>query len=184
MAERILKWLRGKNNPSTMMEAARTAVAATLSLLAARLLRLPEAYWSAITTLVVMQSTWGAELPVSAQRFAGLALGAGVGGLVATYYPGNALAFGVAVFTMGILCTAVRVDRAAFRYAGTTLAIVMLIPRTASPWTIAAHRFIEVSIGIAMALAISAVWPEQFDGFRKAGKWIRRKFGSFDSDSG
>ena len=37
-----------------IQHSARTAVAATLSLLAARLLRVPEAYWAAISTLVVM----------------------------------------------------------------------------------------------------------------------------------
>src|SRR5258708_40188700 len=36
----------------------------------------------------------------------------------------------------------------------------MLIPRPHYQWTVALHRFIEVSIGIAVGLAISAVWPE------------------------
>jgi uncharacterized membrane protein YgaE (UPF0421/DUF939 family) len=52
-----------------------TAVAAIASLLVARLFRLPEDYWSAITTLAILQSTLGAALTVSGQRFAGTALG-------------------------------------------------------------------------------------------------------------
>ena len=59
-----------KNNPSTLEHSARTAVAAVVSLLVARLFRLPEAYWASISTLIVMQSTLGAALPISAQRFA------------------------------------------------------------------------------------------------------------------
>ncbi len=40
----------------------RTAIAAVLSLLAARILHMPEDYWAAITTLIVMQSRLGAAL--------------------------------------------------------------------------------------------------------------------------
>jgi hypothetical protein len=57
---------------------ARTAVAAMVSLLAADAFKLPDAYWAAITTIVVMQSTLGAAVKISAQRFAGTALGAAV----------------------------------------------------------------------------------------------------------
>jgi uncharacterized membrane protein YgaE (UPF0421/DUF939 family) len=48
-----------------------------------------------------------------------------------------------------------------YRYASITLAIIVLIPRTAAPWTIALHRFLEVSVGITVALAVVALWPEQ-----------------------
>ncbi|MGA3028179.1 MAG: hypothetical protein ABSF98_25810 [Bryobacteraceae bacterium] len=47
----------------------------------------------------------------------------------------------------------------AYRFAGITLAIVLLIGRPGAAWLIAAHRFIEVSIGIAVGLAFAAVWP-------------------------
>src|SRR5260370_1401887 len=83
-----------RENPSSIVHASRTAVAAVVSLLVAHLFRLPEAYWSPISTLVIMQSTLGASLPVSAQRFAGTAFGAIVGGLIGSYFPGNVLVFG------------------------------------------------------------------------------------------
>jgi uncharacterized membrane protein YccC len=37
----------------------------------------------------------------------------------------------------------------------------MLVARSNSEWVIAAHRFCEVSIGIAVGLAVSALWPER-----------------------
>ena len=150
-----------RENPSSIFHASRTAVAAVVSLLIARLFRLPEAYWSPISTLVIMQSTLGASLPISPQRFAGTALGAFVGGLIGSYFPGNALAFGACVFLIGLVCAAFDVQRAAYRFANITLSLVMLIPRAHSQWTTALHRFIEVSIGIAVGLAISAIWPER-----------------------
>ncbi len=123
--------------------------------------RLPEAYLAPITTLIVMQSTLGAALPISVRRFAGTAVGALVGALVGTYFPGNVLVFGIAAFAIGLFCAALRVERSAYRYASITLAIVMLISRPSSEWVIAVHRFLEVSIGIAVGLAATALWPER-----------------------
>lgn len=57
-----------RENPCSMEQAARTAAAAVLSLLGARVLGLPEGYWAAISTLIVMQSSLAAALPISVQR--------------------------------------------------------------------------------------------------------------------
>ena len=132
-----------------------------LSSLFARLFRLPEAYWASITTLIVMQSTLGAALPISAQRFAGTAVGAALAAVIGTYFPGNVSVFGIAVFAIGLVCAGFRVERSAYRYASITLAIVMLVPRLNSEWVMAVHRFFEVSIGIAVGLAVTAIWPER-----------------------
>ena len=150
-----------KENPPTLTNAARTAVAAVVSLLVARLFPLTEIYWAAISAVIVMQSTLSEALPISAQRFIGTAIGAIFGGFVAMYFPGNVAAFGVAVFVIGLLCAALKMDRGAYRHAGFTLAIVILVPRAGNVWVIATHRFFEVSIGIVVGLVLSAVWPEQ-----------------------
>jgi uncharacterized membrane protein YgaE (UPF0421/DUF939 family) len=156
----ILSPIIGKDNPLTIEHSARTAVAAVVSLFVARWFGLPESYWAAITTLVVMQSTLGAALPVSVQRLAGTALGAAVGALAGTYYPGNALVFGGCILILGIVFVPFRLDRNAYRYASITLAMIMLVPGH-SGWIVALHRFLEVSVGIAVGLAMSALWPER-----------------------
>jgi uncharacterized membrane protein YccC len=51
-------------------------------------------------------------------------------------------------------------EKTAYWYAGVTLAIIVLIPRLNVAWIVALHRFFEVSIGILVALAVVAVWPE------------------------
>ena len=61
---------------------------------------------------------------------------------------------------MGLLSIAFRLEKTAYRYASITLTIIVLIPRSAAPWMIALHRFIEVSVGIIVALAVVALWPE------------------------
>jgi uncharacterized membrane protein YccC len=162
--ERLRQLIIAKDNPSTLKHSLRTAFAAVVSLLVARLFGLPETYWAAISTLIVMQSNLGAALPISAQRFVGTAVGAIFGGFVGTYFSANVAAFGVAVFAIGVVCAALKVERAAYRYASITLAIVMLVPRAANEWVVAVHRFFEVSIGIVVGLGLSAAWPERTSG--------------------
>lgn len=145
-----------------LASSARTAIAAALSLLAslwvARLSGLPEAYWSAILTLVIMQSTLGAAWKISVERFIGTILGALSGGLVARFFPPSWLVFALGVFFLGIVCALLRLQNS-YRFAGITLAIVMLVPHTHPAWVVALHRFTEVSIGIIVGLVITAIWP-------------------------
>jgi uncharacterized membrane protein YccC len=138
----------------------RTAIAAVAALLIGRLFKLPESYWAAITTMIVMQSTLGAALTISKQRLAGTALGAAMGALFARYAGQNLAAFSVGIFLSGVICAVLHMGRSAYRYAGITLAIVMLVARTQPAWVIAIHRFIEISIGIVVGLLLTAVWPE------------------------
>jgi len=144
-----------------LVHSARTAIAAVASVLAARLFRLPETYWAAVTTLVITQSSLGAALAVSWQRFVGTALGAAVGAVVASYFGPHVLVFGACVFLLGLLCALARSDQSAYRFGGVTLAIVLLVPRTGPAWQTAFHRFAEVSIGIGVALILTVVWPER-----------------------
>jgi uncharacterized membrane protein YgaE (UPF0421/DUF939 family) len=89
---------------------------------------------------VITQSTFDTSLPISAQRFAGTAVGTLVGALAVTYFLGSTWVFGLTVF-----------------------AIVMLVPRSTAVSLVAIHRFFEVSIGIAVGLVLSALWPEPLD---------------------
>jgi uncharacterized membrane protein YgaE (UPF0421/DUF939 family) len=158
METEMLTWLR--IDQKEVLHSIRTAVAAVGSLLIARFCRLPESYWAAITTIIIMQSTLGAAWTVSKQRFVGTALGASFGALLTAYVALNAAAFGAGVFVLGLICALLRIGRNAFRYAAITLAIVMLVARAEPAWMIAIHRFLEISVGIAVGVLLTAVWPE------------------------
>jgi uncharacterized membrane protein YccC len=62
-------------NSQTLRHSARTAVAAMASIVVARLFGLPETYWAAVTTMIVIQSELGATLGVSVRQLIGTALG-------------------------------------------------------------------------------------------------------------
>jgi len=155
-------WARFTDGPvwPVLIHSVRTAVAAVLSILVARLARLPEAYWAGITTLVITQSSLGAALPISFDRFMGTALGCLFAALVANYFGPSAAVYGVSVFLLGLLIAASRLNRSAYRLGGVALTIVLLIPRTGAAWGVAFHRFAEVSIGIVVALVLTAIWPD------------------------
>jgi uncharacterized membrane protein YgaE (UPF0421/DUF939 family) len=119
---------------------------------------MPEAYWSAISTLVVMQSTLTASLKLSRDRFLGTILGALTGGILAGYFPPVWWVFALGVFFLGIVCALCRLQTA-YRFAAITLAIVVLPKTAAAPAIVALHRFMEVSIGIVVGVAATIIWP-------------------------
>jgi uncharacterized membrane protein YgaE (UPF0421/DUF939 family) len=154
-------WSWQKENLPSVTHSVRTAIAATVSIIVARLVQMPEAYWAAIATLVVMQSSLGATLTLSIERVVATALGASVGAVEANYFGPNLFAFMLAIFFIGLLSLGFRLEKTAYRYASITLTIIVLIPRTNAAWIVALHRFIEVSVGIIVALLVVAIWPER-----------------------
>ena len=134
----------------------RATVAAVLSLLLSRSLKLPEFYWAPISTIVILLSTLN-PLTLAWQRFAGTAIGSLLGALIAYGPRQNWIVYGVGLFIRGILSSMLRIG-AAYRFAAIALTIVVLVAHDGTPWTVALHRFIEVSVGIAVALVVTALW--------------------------
>jgi uncharacterized membrane protein YgaE (UPF0421/DUF939 family) len=139
-----------------LLHSLRTTVAAVLSVMLARALKLPEFYWAPISTIVILLSP-SDPFTLAWQRFAGTALGAIVGALIATYFPINWIVYGAAILVCGILSALLRLG-GAYRFVAITLTIILLIAHTAPPWIVAYHRFIEVSLGIAVALVLTKLW--------------------------
>jgi uncharacterized membrane protein YgaE (UPF0421/DUF939 family) len=139
-----------------LLHSLRTTVATVLSLMLARALKLPEFYWAPISTIVILLSP-SDPFTLAWQRFAGTALGAVVGALIATYFPTNWMVYGAGILVCGIFSALLRLG-GAYRFSAITLSMILLIAHTAPPWVVAFHRFIEVSLGIAVALVLTRLW--------------------------
>lgn len=135
----------------------RTAVATLLSLLLARtFLRLPEFYWAPISTIVIILSPVD-RFALAWQRFVGTAVGVALGAAIATFLPNNWMIYGTGIFICGILSELLRLG-SAYRFVAIGFTIVLLITHGRPPWIVAMHRFVEVSLGIAVALVVGSVW--------------------------
>ena len=144
-------------NRDSVLDWLRTAITAVAAMLLARLLKMPEFYWAPISSIVIIQSTIPPHT-LGWQRFVGTALGALLGAALATFFPANAIVYGVGIILCGAGAFLLRVG-GAYRFAAITLSIILLIPRARAPWIIGWHRFLEVSLGVAVALVVTMIWP-------------------------
>src|SRR5438105_14774348 len=100
---RMKLWDWRKENLPSITHSVRTALAATASVIVAHLVQMPEAYWAAIATLVVMQSSRGATLTLSVERIVATAVGASVGAPESNYFGANLAASIRAIFFVDLL---------------------------------------------------------------------------------
>jgi uncharacterized membrane protein YgaE (UPF0421/DUF939 family) len=153
MASRIFS----EANRDSMLDSLRTTLAAMAAMFLARMLKLPEYYWAPISTIVIVQSTIP-PLTLGWQRFVGTAMGAVLGAALATYFHPTLIIYAAGVFVCGVAAWLLRIG-GAYRFAAITLSIILLVPRERAPWIAAWHRFLEVSLGIAVALVVMTLWP-------------------------
>jgi uncharacterized membrane protein YgaE (UPF0421/DUF939 family) len=133
-----------------------TAVAVVMCLLLVKLLPLREGYWAAISTVVVMQSDVWPTVTAGRDRFFGTGIGAVIGWLTAMIWHDNLLVFGLAVAVTLMACSALGL-KSAGRLVGATICLIVLVPGAGPQWRIPLDRFIEVSLGIFMAVTISVL---------------------------
>lgn len=101
----------------------------------------------------------GATIKASFGRLVATALGAIV---AATYIAlmGNSYLSVAAAITLAVLLCASRRIRDSYRLAGATVVSIMFSTKFQSPWATAQERFIEVALGILVALIVAkTLWP-------------------------
>ena len=124
----------------------------------AELIGIPESYWAAISAIIVMQSSLGAAWSTSKQRLLGTLLGVLIGAcLVSVIGVPNALLYGLVMVLLGWLCALLRLELLGYRFAGVTFTIVVLVADPQQVWWLGLYRFVEVSLGIATSLLVTAV---------------------------
>jgi uncharacterized membrane protein YccC len=148
-------------NASHFKQAIRTGVAALLCLYITKALGLTQGLWAAISSIIVLQSHMGATVKASVGRFLATAVGALVGAIVVSFEGNNYVSVAAAI-TIAVLCCTPQRLRDGYRLAGSTVISIMLGNKSQSPWFVATERFIEVSLGILIALIVAkTMWPSR-----------------------
>lgn len=137
----------------------KTAIAATICLLAYQLFHMSHGYWAVVSAVIVTESNLGRSLLASTRRLTGTAVGALVGAAVYWAVGRNAAAFFLAVALTLIICVLSGLQDS-MRLAGVTVTIVMLIGDEAA-WRSGMNRFIDVALGVIVAVLVSVIWPSR-----------------------
>jgi uncharacterized membrane protein YccC len=122
---------------------------------ASRVSFLHEPYWAPIGAVVVLQSDREATRKAGLDRFVGTAIGCLIGWAAAWGWHGQLAVYGVAVLVAVTVCYLLRLPTAA-RLCAVAVTVITLVPHAESPATVALFRFVEVSYGVACALAYTA----------------------------
>lgn len=137
----------------------RVAVAAVLSMALAQALHLPEAYWAPISAIVCsLDALEGASI-TARRRLIGTFFGVVIAAFQVYLTPYNLINYGLAIAVLGLVCSTAKLHTSAFRFGAIALTVVVTTPNHAEVWMTAATRFVDVAVGIVVALLVLLVWP-------------------------
>jgi len=152
---------------SQARHALRTAIAATITVVLTRVLDLEQGYWAVFSSILVMQAHFGGSILAGWSRLVGTAAGALLGALAATgadAFLGQGMAtLGAAMFVTVFICAVLAAKNENLRLAGLTAAVVICLHVGGGPsaFSLGLSRFLEVGLGIVVALGVSLAWPSR-----------------------
>ncbi|HEX6772001.1 MAG TPA: FUSC family protein [Acidobacteriaceae bacterium] len=156
-------WWQRKNLGRRGLDAFKSALAAVLCLWLGQLLHLTHSYWAAISAIVVMGSDSAVTLTSARDRLIGTGIGALVGWGTFYVWHGHYVMYGVAVLVCLLACSLLEFEKAG-RLAAVAVTIIVLIHYEGGPGPTAVSRFLEVSLGILVALAVTVLVFPRRDG--------------------
>jgi uncharacterized membrane protein YgaE (UPF0421/DUF939 family) len=154
--------LRGSTGPGwarshlgqSALDALKTGLAAVLCLWLGHWFGLKYSYWASISAIVVMGSDAGVTFTSSRDRLIGTAFGALLGWVTYYMWHGHPALYGVAVAVCIFACSTLQFHKAG-HLAAVALTIIVLVNLDASPGRAARDRFLEVCLGIVVALGVT-----------------------------
>ena len=148
------RWWQKMNFGCRAIAAFKAGLAAVLCVWLGNLLGLSHSYWAAVSAIVVMGSDSTVTFASCRDRIAGTAIGAILGWLTFYVWHGHYLLYGLSVALCIFACSMLAYEKAG-RLAAVALSIIVLIQIDGGPGKAALARFLEVSFGIVVALAVS-----------------------------
>jgi uncharacterized membrane protein YgaE (UPF0421/DUF939 family) len=158
---------------SALFQGLSAAVVAVFAYVTANLATfLRETYWAPIAAVVVLYPDREATRKAAGQRLIGTLIGSVIGWLSAVTWNHSALLYGVWVAVGVGVCYLLRLDTAA-RLCAVAITVITIVARQEAPRVAALHRCIEVSYGVACALAYTVIVDV-----------VRKRWGSASSGGG
>lgn len=148
--------------PGPALHALRTAVAASATYVLTWVLGLEQGYWAVFSAILVMQANIGSSLAASRARLLGTAAGAFLGSGIASLFGPGLWATTGAMFVAVLVCGRLAAEKESLRLAALTAALVVSLhlPGT-NAFSLGLWRFLEVGLGIVVALAVLFAWPSR-----------------------
>jgi uncharacterized membrane protein YgaE (UPF0421/DUF939 family) len=154
-------WWRQKSFGHQAIGAFKTGLAAVICVWLGNLLGLERSFWAAVSAIVVMAFDTTITFASCRDRIIGTAIGAFLGWVTFYAWHGHYVIYGLAVALCIFVCSALAFDKAG-RLAAVTLSIIVLIKFEGGPAHAAISRFLEVGLGIVVALAVTTlVFPSR-----------------------
>ena len=155
------RWWQRNQLRRRSVGAFKTALAALLCLWLGHLFRLERSYWASVTAIVMMGSESPVSLAACRDRLIGTAIGAVLGWATVLIWHGHSLVYGLAVLLCLLACSTLKFEKAG-RLAAVAVTIIVLIHWDGGPVHAALERFLEVALGILVALTVGLlVFPER-----------------------
>ena len=151
---RFSVWWEQKNFGKQAIGALKTGLAAVICVWLGNLLGLEHSYWAAVSAIVVMGFDATLTFASCRDRIIGTAIGAFLGWVTFYAWHGHYLLYGLSVALCIFACSALAFDKAG-RLAAVALSIIVLVKIDNGPAQAAIGRFLEVGLGIVVALAVT-----------------------------
>ena len=137
-----------------------TAVAAVVSMGLAQALHLPDPYWAPISAIVCSLDAFEGAAATARRRLVGTLIGVILAALQVSFTAYNLINYGLAIALLGLLCRVGRLHPSSLRFGAIALTVVVSDPNKSMVWFTAGARFVDVALGIAVALLVVKVWPQ------------------------
>lgn len=139
----------------------RAGVAITVALLTAAWLKSPFGFWLVLTTVVVLQPTFGATLHRSKLRAIGTILGVAIGALLAAILNQSLIPSLILMLALVILCVInIPISHAIAIFFATTLVMLLLAFHQPNQWGFVSLRVYDTLIGAFIGIVCSLIlWP-------------------------
>ena len=154
LGSRFALWWEQKDFGKQAIGAFKTGLAAVICVWLGNLLGLEQSYWAAVSAIVVMAFDTTVTFTSCRDRIIGTAIGAFMGWATFYAWHGHYLLYGLSVALCVFVCSALAFDKAG-RLAAVTLSIIVLVKIDHGPAQAAIGRFLEVGLGIVVALVVT-----------------------------